>query len=624
MPQQMNQKLHPEIDLRWYEILTEMSPVGIFFTDARGQCLDVNQRWCELAGLEPDQARGRGWLKAIHGEDLERTVALWDESVGAGKPFQAEFRFAPSTGEAIWVLGNARPKLAEDGQVEGYIGTITDIDRRRRDFDLLQQDNQRIKTILAHMPVILFAFDRQGRLQAWNHEAQRVTGYTHDEMIGNPNAMKLLCPDDSYRRAMFEAYQQLGDDYRHWDWHLTAKDGTIKTISFSNISKYYPLQGWANWGVGIDVTHLRETEYKLRERVRELTTLYKLSISSNRPNLDLDSFLQEAVELIPAACQYPEITSARIVFEDKIFTTEPFFGSAWKLSSDLNVRGQKVGLIEIYCLEQKPHAAEGPFLLEERLLLDEIALQISRTIGHVLARRDLALMDLLTAKNEELEEFSHTVSHDLKTPLTAIGGFAQFLQKQVHQGSQAQAMNCVEKIIDITDRMDRRLNEILTLAKIGKVVDPNEKINFTEVVRETVDMLAPRLDQAGIDVRLEGDFPYVLGHRTRLQEVVEILLDNAIKYIGDPPNEIRLGCRQGDRRLVFFVKDNGIGIDPQQAESVFDLFQQLDRSSPGDGTGLAIARRIIKAHGGEMWVESAGEGKGACFCFTLGHVFEEA
>jgi signal transduction histidine kinase len=103
---------------------------------------------------------------------------------------------------------------------------------------------------------------------------------------------------------------------------------------------------------------------------------------------------------------------------------------------------------------------------------------------------------------------------------------------------------------------------------------------------------------------------------------VEILLDNAIKYMGDPPNEICVDFRIEDSETVFLIKDNGIGIDPAQRDVVFELFHRLDNRSDGDGVGLAIAKRIINAHGGQIWVESEGVGKGSCLCFTLGHVFQ--
>jgi len=614
---------HMAIDLRWCEDLMENSPVGIFFTDPDGNCLQVNKTWCEIAGMSPEQARGRGWIGAIHGEDIEWVTSLWYESAKNNQPFHAEYRFCTPQGKITWVVGHATAKLDRDRSVEGYIGTISDIDRFKKTAIELEKSSARTRTILAHMPVMLFAFDSQGLLCNWNHEAEHISGYLASEMIGNPKAMTLLCPDPHYRHMMQDIYKQRGDDYRNWEWQLTAKDGSIKTIIFSNIAKYYPIDGWANWGVGVDVTLSRQTEHNLRERVKELSCLYKISILSNQSNLDLDSFLQEAVLLLPESWQYPEITSARIIYDDNIFTTESFGVSPWRLASDIFVRGHKTGCIEIYYSEERPSAEEGPFLIEERLLLDEISLQISRTISHVLARRDLSLLDEINAKADHLENFSHTISHDLKTPLTAIGGFAEFLGKQLHQGKLDQAQLCTDQIVKNTRRMERRLDEILRLAKIGRLIEPSEEVDLQSIIEETLQMVARKLEDAHIEVEVAKSFPKVVGDSIRLQEVIENLVENAIRYIGEEPNKITISYYLQGSETIFYVKDNGIGLDPQDFSSIFELFKRKVKTVDGEGVGLAITKSIIEAHGGRLWVESKGIGTGSCFFFTLGKVIEE-
>ena len=94
-------------------------------------------------------------------------------------------------------------------------------------------------------------------------------------------------------------------------------------------------------------------------------------------------------------------------------------------------------------------------------------------------------------------------------------------------------------------------------------------------------------------------------------------------YIGQQPNQVEIGCRFETGQTVFFVKDNGIGVREKHFDTIFELFKRLDKDSNGNGTGLAIIKRIIEAHGGRVWVESEGLGKGSCFCFTLGHVFSD-
>jgi signal transduction histidine kinase len=133
-------------------------------------------------------------------------------------------------------------------------------------------------------------------------------------------------------------------------------------------------------------------------------------------------------------------------------------------------------------------------------------------------------------------------------------------------------------------------------------------------------MLARRLEDAHISVEVAPAFPRVVGDATRLQEVIENLVDNAIQYIGEEPNKISIGWRRDGEETVFFVEDNGIGIDPAHFESIFELFSRQAKNVAGEGVGLAISKSIIEAHGGRIWVESRGKGCGSCFCFTLGKI----
>lgn len=623
MNEPLSEKRPAFFDNAWYETLVEISPVGLFFTDAQGNCLYVNRRWSEISGLSAEEALGEGWLRALHSEDLEEISARWYAAVKENQPFWAEYRFVSPEGKTTWVVGNARAVQSAEGTVTGYVGTLTDIDKGKQQLAVLEQLSTRFRTIIEQMPVLLFAFDHQDHLCAWNYEAERVTGYSASEMIGNAEAMQMLCPDPDYRRRMHDAYKKQGDSYRNWEWRLVAKDGTPREIAFSNISQEHPVEGWVNWGIGIDVTSRKEAEGKLRERVKELTCLYNLSIRSNRPNLDLDKFLQEVVELIPPAFQYPDTICARILYKEQIFNTEAFALSPWTLASDLTVRGSKVGVIEVYDKGEHVPLAEGPFLLEERLLIDEISLQVSRTIGHIVAKQDLCLLAELNSRAKALDQFAHTISHDLKTPLAAISGFAELLTDRLTSGDLAQAQHCAERISATVPRMEHRINELLKLAEMGRIIEPTDKINFAEIIHETVTMMTPRLNAKGITVQVAESFPSVLGDRERLLEVAENLLENAIKYIGEPPNRIEIGCRYDVPDTIFFVKDNGVGIQAEEFDGVFELFKRLNEGNDGNGAGLAIIKEIVVAHGGRIWVESEGLGHGSSFCFTLGHVFSD-
>ncbi|KKK78653.1 hypothetical protein LCGC14_2841410, partial [marine sediment metagenome] len=141
---------------------------------------------------------------------------------------------------------------------------------------------------------------------------------------------------------------------------------------------------------------------------------------------------------------------------------------------------------------------------------------------------------------------------------------------------------------------------------------------LAELVTEVIELLRTKISQRRIEVKVHPNLPVVYGDRVRLHEVVQNLVENAVKYIGEQSDpRIEIGTRTHDGQTVCFVRDNGIGIDPRYHEKIFGLFDQLDARAEGSGVGLALVKRIVEVHGGRIWVESEGEGKGTAFCFSL-------
>ncbi len=223
----------------------------------------------------------------------------------------------------------------------------------------------------------------------------------------------------------------------------------------------------------------------------------------------------------------------------------------------------------------------------------------------------------LEAKNSELERFTYTVSHDLKSPLITISGFAGFLEQDVLAGDVERAREDMTHINAAVARMQRLLGELLELSRIGRIMNPPEEVAFAAIAREAIEMVRGSIEARGVVVEVAPDLPTVFGDRARLVEVVQNLLDNACKFMGDQPQpRIEIGFRQDGDKSIFYVRDNGIGIDPQYHDKVFGLFDKLDPTSEGTGIGLALAKRIVETHGGKIWIESES-GQGATFCFTL-------
>ncbi len=227
----------------------------------------------------------------------------------------------------------------------------------------------------------------------------------------------------------------------------------------------------------------------------------------------------------------------------------------------------------------------------------------------------------LGEKNEELERFVYTVSHDLKSPLITIRGFLGLLEKDARAGEVERMEKDMERIHSAAGKMARLLNELLELSRIGRLKNAPQTAPVSELAAEAIEMVAGSLAERGAQVEVEPDMPPVCGDRQRLQEMFQNLVENGVKFMGDQvAPRIEIGTdpeRAGEGEMAYFIRDNGIGIDPRYHDKVFGLFERLETGTAGTGIGLAIVKRVVEVHGGHIWVESAGEGRGTTFYFTL-------
>ncbi|MEK7487125.1 MAG: PAS domain S-box protein [Planctomycetota bacterium] len=228
------------------------------------------------------------------------------------------------------------------------------------------------------------------------------------------------------------------------------------------------------------------------------------------------------------------------------------------------------------------------------------------------------LIEELEAKNNELERFTYTISHDLKSPLITIKGFLGFLEKDALSGHIDRIKRDSEHIHNAVDKMQHLLEDLLRLSQIGRVVSEKREIPLNALLQEVLLLLSGSIVEKKIQVQVASDLPIVFGERSRLIEVFQNLIENAIKFMGTQENpRILITASVENAYVRCSVQDNGVGIDSRHYQKIFGLFERLDSKTPGTGIGLALVKRIIEVHGGRIWVESEGIGKGTIFYFTL-------
>lgn len=222
--------------------------------------------------------------------------------------------------------------------------------------------------------------------------------------------------------------------------------------------------------------------------------------------------------------------------------------------------------------------------------------------------------------NEELNRFSYTVSHDLKSPLVTIRTFLGYLEKDMANGAPERVASDLGHMRRAAEKMGLLLDELLELSRVGRKTAPEEDVTLQQATREALELVAGPVAAKGVRVEVTEEPVVLRGDRRRLVEVFQNLLDNAVKFMGDQPApRVEVGVEEKDGQIVLFVRDNGMGIDPRHQSKLFGLFEKLHPGTEGTGIGLALVKRVIEVHGGRVWAESEGPGKGATFRFTLAH-----
>ena len=230
-------------------------------------------------------------------------------------------------------------------------------------------------------------------------------------------------------------------------------------------------------------------------------------------------------------------------------------------------------------------------------------------------KRQGELLSKIKYANQELQDFAYIVSHDLKTPLRGIRTVAKWMQSDYADKLDENAKKQLELLVSRSDRMNKLIEGVLQYSRVGRTSEEQTEVNLNELVCESIETIGPA---DGIEIKIERELPAIICERTRIGQVFQNLIGNAVKYMDKAAGLVSVGCaREGDF-WKFNVTDNGPGIEKENFERIFQIFQTLSPQKTDDSTGigLTVAKKIVEMYGGKIWVESEA-GKGSTFFFTL-------
>jgi len=283
------------------------------------------------------------------------------------------------------------------------------------------------------------------------------------------------------------------------------------------------------------------------------------------------------------------------------------------IGAPMIVRNEVIGVMASQAFDPKIRYSRKHLRLLQ-LVANQAAPAVENAKAYaVLERRVAERTAELQKSNEALEDFVYTASHDLKAPLRAVLGFSQFLVEDFGSTLPEEGKMYVERMSQNAKRMERLIDDLLELSRVGRIKEPYEETDIDEMLSEVATTLAPG---ESVSISIEGPMPRIVCERVKIGQIFANLISNAIKYNDKEHAEITVGFEDRGEEIEFFVADNGPGIEQRYFEKIFQIFQRLSSDGSGTGIGLALVKKIIEGHKGRIWVESE-VGKGTTFRFVL-------
>lgn len=520
-------------------------------------------------------------------------------------------------GTEVPIDDSAAPVRDPNGELEGAVIVFRDVTERRR----AEIERQLLASIVESSDDAIVSKDLDGIVTSWNKGAERIFGYTAEEMIGKPISI-IAAPDRVDEMPRILERIRHGERVDHFETHRQSKDGRILNISLT-VSPVHDSHGRVVGAskVARDITEQvrgRDELAEQRERLRvTLSSIGDAVIAADAGGRI--AYMNPVAEALTAwetaeALGKPLEEVFRIVNEESRQTVENPVGKVL-------AQGNVVGLANHTVLL----ARDG-----REIPIDDSGAPIRNALGEILgvvlifrditerrsAEKQLeAWARQLRTTNQELSQFAFVVSHDLREPLRNIGNFTELLMRE-YPNREGDARIFADYIVGGVGRMEALLNDLLTYSQIGAQEPPAITVDTNEVVRKVIEDFHSTIEETGAQVAA-GDLPPVYGHDAQIYQLFQNLIGNAIKYHSSHPPRVQVHAERGGHSHVFCVSDNGIGIQPEYHQTIFGVFKRLHgRDIPGTGIGLAICAKVVDRHHGRIWVES-NEGEGSRFFFTL-------
>jgi two-component system sensor kinase FixL len=497
----------------------------------------------------------------------------------------------------------------------------------------IEQREKKLRAVVDYALDGLITINEKGIIESFNPACERIFGYKAEEVIGQNIKMLMPEPYHSEHDGYISHYVHTGDakiiGTAGREVSAKRKDNTVFPIDLS-ISAFVLEDGRHFSGIIRDITTRKEAEQRIRdsqERYRALVessaqivwTWKEGSIEKNSPLRDWwEATTGQPADAIATfgwlEIVHPEDRDrVRKIWENAMAAGRSF-------DMEYRLRAKSGGYVHV--------AVKGVALLAA----DGSVREFIGSLNDVTARKDAEAhrkryMKELERSNQELDDFAYIASHDLKEPLRGLFNHASFLQEDYKDKLDADGIRRLNRLSYLSQRMEHLVNDLLYFSRLGRTELAVQETDLNAIIADIGQMIDPFLKERNARIVVLEPLPKIVCDRPRITEVFRNLITNAAKYNDKPERLVEVGfiasmqADHGEEKDVFYVKDNGIGIEREFYQEVFRIFKRLQKQSDekesGTGVGLTFVKKIIERHRGRIWLESES-GKGTTFYFTIG------
>ncbi|MFO7813335.1 MAG: PAS domain S-box protein [Pelovirga sp.] len=609
-------------------VALEANRDGLWDWDIKNNKTSFNEIFYTMLGCAPNEflQSFKDFIELIHEEDRAAVKqAVNDHLSGETAKYSVEFRFPRKDGDFSWIL--SRGKIVdydESGKPLRFIGTNTDITERKQNEQKLKASEEKYRRLFETMAQGVLYQASDGVILSANPAAEKILGLTFEQMQGKTSMdPRWQMIEEDGTQVSGEAHptmvalrtgQIVGptikgvfhpDENRHVWLNITA-------IPLFQPGENSPYQVYATFE---DITKRKEAQDALQESLNRIEAIYA---SLDDAIVLVDPETRQIIECNSATARMFGYPSEEILGQDTRFMyvdQEDFERFGHEAIAAITDHGHYLTEFEMRRKDETVFSTEN-YVRPVRDSHGHIV-YVVRVVRDITERKQAQLE--LQQKNQELGQFVHSVSHDLKSPLVTVRTYVELLRQDLLSTDQSQINEDLNYISNAADKMQQLLDVLLNYSRIGRKNTQARTLAVSQEVEDCLSTVAGILQQKQVQVVI-NEMPYQLhGDPLHFGQLWQNLIENAVKYMGDqthPQIEIG-GTQQAAQDVVFYVRDNGMGIPPEHSERIFNLFSQLNPGSDGSGLGLALVKKIVSIYQGRIWVESAGEGQGSCFMFTL-------